>query len=104
MPLVVANPHQHDRQIAGDAVAPQSRLPPPIAAENAGLGPAQRRGINDRAGQTAIDLGIRFGGAELLQQDMAVRPGQVEDAIGQAGIADIFRSARRRRHATRRRR
>ena len=88
--LVVANPHQHDRQVPRDAVAPQSRLPPPIAAEDARLGPAQRRGINDRAGQAAIDLRIRFGSAQLLQQDLAVRPGEVEDAIGQAGIAVLL--------------
>ena len=90
MPLVVANAHQHDRQVARDAIAPQSRLSLAIAAEDARLGTPQRRGIDDRAGQAAIDLCVGFGSTELLQQDMAVRPGKVEDAIGQAGIAVLL--------------
>ena len=93
MRVVVADPHQHDRQVARDAVAPQPRLPAPVADQDAGLRPAQRRGVDDRAGQSAVDLGIGLGGVELLQQDLAVRPGQLEDAVRQAGIVSTSRSA-----------
>ena len=94
MRCVVADAHQHDRQIARDAIAPQARLPAAVADQHAGLGPAQRRGIDDRAGQAAVDLRIGFGGVELPQQDLAVRPGQLEDAIGQARVVILLRQRR----------
>ncbi len=102
--FVVANPHQDDRQVAGDAVAPQSRLAPPIAAEDARLGPPQRRGVDDRAGQSAVDLRIGFRGAELLQagSGRASRPGRRRDRPGWDRC--ISRSVLRRRRATRQRR
>ena len=62
-------------------------MPLPVAAQDARLGPPQGRGVDDRTGQTAIDLRIGFGSAQLLQQDQAVRPGQVEDAVGQTEVA-----------------
>ena len=90
---VVADADQHDRQIAGNAIAPQSRLPAPVADQHAGLRAAQRRGVDDRARQPAVHLGIGLGGVELPQQDLAVRPGQLEDAVGQARVVSIFPSA-----------
>ena len=90
---VVADADQHDRQIAGDAVAPQPRLPAAVADQHAGLRPAQRGGVDDRAGQPAVRLGVGLAGVELPQQDLAVRPGQFEDAVGQARVVSISPSA-----------
>ncbi len=91
MPRAVADADQHDRQIARDAIAPEPRLSAPVADQHAGFRAAQRGGVDDRARQPAVDLSIRLAGVELPQQDLAVRPGQLEDAVGQARVGVFFR-------------
>src|SRR5689334_1096500 len=77
---------QHDRQVAGNRVAPQPGLPAAIPDQNT-RGCTQRCiAVDDRTGKAAIQLRIGFGGVELLQHHLAVRPGQLEHAIHQAAI------------------
>ena len=91
---------QHDRQIAGNGVAPQAGLPAAVLDENAGVGAQRGIGINDRAGQPAVELRVGLGGIDLPQHHLAVGPCQIEDAIretpvlvfldqAQAGVAGV---------------
>ena len=54
--------------------------------QNAGIGAAQTAGIDNRTGQPAVELGLGLGGVELLQNHLPMRPGQIEQAIGQMPI------------------
>ena len=78
--------HQHDRQVAGNRVAPQTGLAAAILHQHAGLGPQRRISVEHGACKVAIQL--RVGGArvDLGQDDVAVSPGEVEDAIGEVPI------------------
>ena len=82
----VGNLQQHDRQVTGDCVAPEAGLPATVFDQDA-RGRAQRCvGVNDRAGEAAVELRIGFGGVELPEHHLAVRPGQLEHAIREPGI------------------
>ena len=61
----IADLQQHNRQIAGDGVAPQPGLPTPIADQHGGVGAQGGVGVNDRAGQARIQLRIGLTGIEL---------------------------------------
>lgn len=78
----VADPDQHNREISGNAVSPQSGLPLLVSDENAGAGPSQGGGHEDRRSQPPVGLRFSFGDTQLLQQDMAMSPGEVEHAVG----------------------
>ena len=86
----VCDLQQHDRQIAGDRVAPQTGLPAMVLHENARVGAQRSIGVNHRAGQVAVQLRVGFGGVDLPQDHLAVGPGQFEDAIRQTPVL-IFR-------------
>ena len=47
-------------------------------------------GVNDGAGQAAVYLRVGFRGVYLLQRHVPVRPGQVEDPVGQVAVAVLF--------------
>ena len=86
MLLASAYLQQHDRQVAGDRVAPQPGLSAAVSDQNA-RGCAQRCiGVDHRAGEAAVELRIGLGGVELPQHDLAVRPRQLEHAIRQTAI------------------
>ncbi|EGF32456.1 hypothetical protein IMCC9480_2461 [Oxalobacteraceae bacterium IMCC9480] len=78
---------QHDRQVARNRIAPQARLAAPVLDQRAGIGAQGRIHADDGAGQPAIQLGIGFAGIELAQHDLAMGPGQLEDAVGQIAVA-----------------
>ena len=54
----VADAQQDDRRVAGDAIAPEAALAAPVVEQHAGRGAAGGVGINQRAGQPAIELGL----------------------------------------------
>ena len=83
------------RRVARNAIAPQSALPAPIAAQHARTGAPGGIGINQRARQPAIELGIRLGGVELAQRHLAVRPRQFEGAVSHAGVLIFFHQRQR---------
>ena len=78
---------QHDRQVAGNGLAPQAGLATPVAQQHAGLGAQRGRYIEDRPGQALVQLRVRLRGIELAQQHLAMRPRQVEDAVCERAIA-----------------
>ncbi len=82
----IADLQQHDRQIAGDRVAPQARLAAMVVAQDAALGAQQGIGIEHGAGQAAEELSIGFGRVQLSQHYQTVRPRQIEYAIGQVRV------------------
>ena len=82
----VSDPQQHDRQIAGNGVAPQAGLPAAVLDEDARVGAQRGIGVDDGAGQASIELRVGLGGIELPQDHLAMRPRQVEDAIRQTPI------------------
>ena len=88
--LRVVDAEQDDRRVAGNAVAPKTALAAPVVEQHAGVGPAGGVGINQRAGQTAIELSFRLRGVELAQRHLAVGPGQIEGAVGHAGALIFF--------------
>ena len=77
----VADLQQHDRQIAGNGIAPQAGLPAAVLAENGCVGAQRGIGVDDGAGKASIELRVGLGGIDLPQHHLAVRPRQVEDAI-----------------------
>ena len=86
----VADAQQDDGQVTGDGIGPESGLSAPVAHEHAGLGPQPGMGVEDRGGQTGVELGIGRAGIDLAQHHLGVGPGQVEDAVGQAPILVLF--------------
>ena len=91
----VSDLQQHDRQVAGDGVAPQSRLPAPVAQENAGLRAQRRIGEDHGARKARVELRIRLGGIDLPQRHAAVRPREIEDAVRQMPVLVFADEAQR---------
>ena len=57
-------------------------LQPGLGQLNAALG----IGVDDRTGEACMQLRVGLAGVELAQHNLAVRPGQIEDAIGKTAI------------------
>ena len=96
-PVHVGDAHQEDRQVARDPEGPQAGLAEPVAGEDAGAGAVERVGVNDRAGQLRIHLGLGLGRLQLAQHELAVRPGHLERARREAGVAILVDQRQRRR-------
>ena len=82
----IADADQHDRQIARDAVPPEPRLAATIAGDHRGARPAEARCMDQRPGQASKGLCFLLGNGELLQHDRTPRPGEFDDAVGEARI------------------
>ena len=82
----VAYAQQDDRQVAGDAEAPEAGLRAPVASEHVRRGPPARVGVDDRAGEAAVELGVGLGRVELAEDDLPVGHRQIEDTVGQAAV------------------
>ena len=82
----IRNLKQHDWKIAGNRIAPQTRLAALVLQNDRGFGAERRIGIDDGPGQASIELRVRFGGVDLPQGHLIVRPCQIEDAVGEAAI------------------
>ena len=77
---------QHDRQIAGNGVAPETGLPAAVLDENARVGAQRGIGVDDRAGEASVELRVGLCGIDLPQDHLAVGPRQVEDPIRETPI------------------
>ena len=84
--VAIADADQHDRQIARDAVPPEPRLAATVAGDHRGARPAETRCVDQRPGQSSEGLCFLLGDRELLQHDRTPRPGQFDDAVGEARI------------------
>ena len=82
----VCNLQQHNRQIAGNRVAPQAGLPAAVLDENARVGAQRGIGVDHGGGQVCIELRIGFRGIELPQDHLGVCPRQIEGAIRETPI------------------
>ena len=57
-------------------------------------GGAQRWvGVEHGTRQALVELRVGFGGVQLAQGDLAVGPGQIENAIGEARVLILFEQA-----------
>ena len=88
--LRVTDTEKDERRVARNAITPKSALASPVVAQHAWVGPKGGVGINQRAGQPAIDLGLTFRSIELTQCHLAVGPCQVEGAFSHAGALVFF--------------
>ena len=88
--LRVADAEENERRVAREAVAPETVLAAPVGEQHAGAGPPGGVGIDQRSGQTAVELGLRLRGVEVAQGHLAVRPREVEGAVGHAGTLIFF--------------
>jgi hypothetical protein len=52
--------------------------------------------VDDRTGQPGVKLGVGLSGVELAQDDLTVRPGQFEDAVGEMAVLIFLDQAERR--------
>ena len=82
----VANLQQHNRQIAGNGVAPQAGLPAAFLQEDARVGAKRRIGVDDGIGQACIEVRVGFGRVDLAQDHLIMGPCQFEDAIREPPI------------------
>ena len=85
---------QHDRQVAGNRMAPQSGLATPILQQHRRVGAQRTVRINHQPGEPLVQLRIGLGRIDLPPHHLAVRPGQIEDAIGESTIAIFVDQAR----------
>ena len=92
----VADAQEDDRQVAGDAEAPEAGLRAPVAGEDVRRGTAARVGVDDRAGEAAVELGVRLGRVELAEDDLPVGRRQIEDAVGQTAVVVLAGERHRR--------
>ncbi len=84
--LRVGDLEQHDGQVARDGMAPQPGLSTLVLLQHARPCTQQGTGIQHVAGQALIELRLGLGGVDLAAHHLAVRPGQVEHAVGQAAV------------------
>ena len=89
--LRVADAEQDDRRVARNAVAPEAVLSAPVVEQDAGVGAAGGVGINQSAGQPAVELGIALRDVEMVQRHLAVSPRQIKGAVGHARTLIFFR-------------
>ena len=93
--LRVGDAQDDERRVAGNAVSPKAALSAAIIEQHAGRGASRGIGVNDRAGETGVELGIGLGEIELAQSHLAMRPGEIEHAVGHARVLIFFHERER---------
>src|SRR3546814_2057538 len=73
--------------VAGDRLPPQPRLSAAVLLQHRLLRAQRRMRVQHQAGQAFVQLRVGLGCVDLPTHDLAVRPGQVEHAVGQAPVA-----------------
>ena len=84
---MIADLQENNGQITGNGIPPQTRLSPMIFDNDLRICPKRFIGKDYRTGQTSVKLGISLSGIDLPQSKLAVRPGQIENTVGQTAIA-----------------
>ncbi len=82
----VADMQQHDGQIAGNGIAPEAGLAAPVLQQDAAVGAQAGMRVENRIRQTAVKLGVDLVRVDLAQQYLGMRPGQLEDTVGETAI------------------
>jgi hypothetical protein len=83
---LIFNLEEHNGEITGNGVTPETRLASPVLDEDSRSGTQRGIGVYDRGGKTSIELRISFYGIDLPQEHLAVSPRQIKDAIGKAPV------------------
>ena len=83
----IGNLQQHDRQVAGNRMPPQPRLPAPVLHQHRTVGPQERVREHHQAGQALVQLRVRLRCVDLPAHHLAVGPAQVEHTVSQTAIA-----------------
>ena len=69
---------------------PQAGLAPLIERQSTWTGAQRRVCVQNGAGKSLIELRICLGGIDLTKSDLAVRPCEIENAIGDPQILIFF--------------
>ncbi len=89
----IADLQQHDRQVAGNGVTPQTGLPTGIPEEDAGFGAKRGVRVDHRPGQPSIEFRVSLAGIDLPQHYLPMCPGQIENPIREAPVLVFFDKA-----------
>jgi hypothetical protein len=94
--ILLHHPHEQDRKVPRDAVAPEPRLPECVLREDPGRG-AQRAVLEEDA-RSELLVELRFLGrnAEMAQGDLHVRVGESERARRRGRVVILLRQRERR--------
>src|ERR1700741_2300220 len=84
----VADTQEDDRNIAGDAMTPESTLSAPILTQHAGGSTSGGIGVNQSAGQLRVDLDLGFRGTQFARG--CIGPGEIKGAVDHTGILKFF--------------
>ncbi len=82
----IVHAQEDDGQVARDTMAPKARGSFTIAGDQAGAGSAPDIRVENRAGCAAEKLRLRLTDPQLMQQNLIMGPGQVEEPLGQAVV------------------
>ena len=74
----IGDAQQHDRQVAGDRVAPQPGLSAPIAGDDAGVCAKRRVREDDGIGEPRVEPCVGVGRVDLAQHHLRMRPRELE--------------------------
>ncbi|MNJ37092.1 hypothetical protein D3C77_318990 [compost metagenome] len=83
----IADLHQHNRQIAGNRLAPEAGLIASVAGQQCAVSTQGGVGVDHRGGHLLEQPRIDQRTVELTQQHLAVGPREVEDPVGQMTVA-----------------
>ncbi len=82
----IGDADQEDRQIAGYAQVPQTRLPTAPAFDGFRRWAQQGRGVNKVSGQMLVLPGLTSIDAEVVQLHLSLRPGERSGALEGADV------------------
>ena len=84
--LDLVDAHQHDRQVARDALRPQRRRRRQAAPDRVGRRAQRRVGIEDVARQALVEAGLGRADVEMAQLHLRLRPGERGGALEGVGV------------------
>ena len=88
--LIAGQGEQHDRQIAGKRLSPETGLSAAVGGHGLRIAAQFLTGENQRTGQTVIQSRVVFGGIQLAQHHLTVRPGDFEYPISNMMVTVFF--------------
>ena len=100
--LVRLDAHQGNREIAGDAVGPESRRPQAVLGQHLRRRVQRGIGVEETIGQTLEEVRFVPGDPEVVQLNLGLGPGQRARSLERRGLMVLLRDLQgllsRRRH------
>jgi hypothetical protein len=93
---VLHDPHEQDREVAGDAVPPQPFLAEGVAGQDLGARAQRPFGVEHAGGQALEEQRFLAGDAEVAQAALRMRKGEGKGARGGARVVVALREGHRR--------